>query len=65
MIGGPVVAARVCGVSKRAVYKWLKSGRLPSTAYSGISPYAEKLSNHEKALFTAEWLLDRKARKAA
>lgn len=55
--GGVVKAAKVCGVSQRAVYKWLTRGGLPRTEYTGETNYAEKLALASKGLFTAEWLL--------
>lgn len=65
MIGGPKVAADICGVSIRAVYKWLDVGRLPRSAYTGEKPYAEILAKHCDAKFTAAWLLSTTETKAA
>ncbi|EDI7411926.1 helix-turn-helix domain-containing protein, partial [Salmonella enterica subsp. enterica serovar Berta] len=41
-IGIPEVA-RACGVSERAVYKWLKNGFLPKTEFFGKTRYASKI----------------------
>lgn len=35
--------AKACGVSERAVYKWLKNGFLPKTEFFGKTHYAEKI----------------------
>lgn len=58
VIGGPQEAANICGVSVRAVYKWLAAGSLPRTEYTGETCHAEKLANASCGKFTAEWLLD-------
>lgn len=65
MIGGPNVAASVCGVGVRSIYKWMATGRLPRSAFSGEKPYAEMLEKHPQARFTADWLLDRTKQIAA
>lgn len=36
------VVADVCGVSQRAIYKWMDNGKLPRTEYTGETNYAEK-----------------------
>lgn len=41
-IGIPEVA-RACGVSERAVYKWLKNGFLPKTEFLGKQDTPQKL----------------------
>lgn len=43
-IGGVSSAASVCGISPRAIYKWLKAERLPRTDYTGETHYAELLT---------------------
>ena len=43
-IGIPNVS-NACGVTDRAVYKWVKNNRLPASAYVGEKPYAEILSD--------------------
>ena len=42
--GGPAAAARICGKSPRAIYKWLTAGVLPRTEYTGETNYAEQLA---------------------
>ncbi|MCY1560652.1 hypothetical protein D9M68_978140 [compost metagenome] len=56
-IGVPAAAA-ACGVSPRAVYKWLTAGSLPRTDYTGETKHAEKLAEASGGAFTAEWLLN-------
>ncbi|MBK8974127.1 MAG: hypothetical protein IPM37_23210 [Hahellaceae bacterium] len=65
MIGGVTVAATLCGVTRRSVYKWIERGRLPKSAYTGEKDYAEKLARHPGARFTANWLIERTTQKAA
>ncbi len=55
--GGPAKAAEVCGLSTRAVYKWLGNGHLPRTEYTGETDYARRLADAAGGAFTAEWLL--------
>ncbi len=63
--GGVQEVAKKCGVSKRAVYKWLSSGRLPRTDYSGETAYAEIIAKHAGCKFTGEQLLHATRIKAA
>lgn len=56
-VGGAAKAAAICGVSQRAVYKWLSSGSLPRTEYTGETHYAQRLADASTGQFTAEWLL--------
>lgn len=65
MIGGASIAAEICGVKPRAIYKWINRGRLPHQAYTGEKLYAELLAAHPQARFTADWLLDRTKQIAA
>ncbi|PJG75570.1 hypothetical protein CVO79_05205, partial [Escherichia coli] len=37
------VVSDVCGVSQRAIYKWINNGKLPRTEYTGETNYAEKI----------------------
>jgi len=50
-------AAKVCGVSVRAVYKWLVTGRLPRTDYTGETQYASQLSAAVHGRFSASQIL--------
>lgn len=63
-IGGAEKAGRICDVTSRAVYKWLETGFLPRTEYTGETDYAEKLASAEGATFTAKQLRDRCRRTA-
>jgi len=42
--GGAKAAARACGVSVRAVYKWIAANALPRTEYTGETSYIAKLA---------------------
>lgn len=56
-IGIPEVA-RACGVSERAVYKWLKNGFLPKTEFFGKTRYASKIEEISGGKFQAVDLLE-------
>jgi hypothetical protein len=56
--GGPTCAATACGVSPRAVHKWLSSGRLPRTEYTGETRYAETLAELSGGQFDGSELLE-------
>lgn len=56
-VGGPVSAAKVCGIRRQAVDKWLSKGCLPRTDYTGETNYAQRLAAASSGQFTAEWLL--------
>lgn len=47
-IGGVKKAADLCGITPRAVYKWIKAERLPRTDYTGETNYAELLITEAK-----------------
>lgn len=55
--GGIGRASKACEVSPRAIYKWLASGCLPRTDYTGETNYAQRLAAAAAGEFTAEWLL--------
>lgn len=55
--GGVTKAAEACGVSPRAVYKWISAGCLPRTDYTGETQYAYLLASAAEGAFAAEWLL--------
>jgi len=42
--GGANEAAKICGVSVRAIYKWMAAGSLPRTEYTGETKYASLLA---------------------
>ncbi|CAD5376737.1 conserved hypothetical protein [Pseudomonas sp. OF001] len=58
--GGVARASFVCGVSQRAIYKWIAAGSLPRTEYTGETHYAERLAAaaaERGEPFEAAWLL--------
>lgn len=58
--GGVAKASTVCGVSQRAIYKWLAAESLPRTEYTGETHYAERLAAaaaERGQPFDAAWLL--------
>ncbi|ADZ92031.1 YdaS family helix-turn-helix protein [Marinomonas mediterranea] len=55
--GGVPAVAKACGVSSRAVYKWMKRGRLPRTDYSGETAYALRIEKLSGGRVTASALL--------
>ena len=59
--GGVTKASRVCGVSPRAIYKWITADSLPRTEYTGETKYAERLAEASGGVFTAAWLLNEAA----
>ena len=64
--GGPIQAAKVCGLSRQSIDKWIARGQLPRTEYTGETSYAASLAGKAKDLgvpFEAEWLLSQAAPK--
>lgn len=55
-VGGIASAAKLCSVSPRAVNKWIASGRLPRTEYTGETRHAENLAAGSRGDFSAAWL---------
>jgi hypothetical protein len=47
--GGVFAVSKACEKTPRAVYKWLASGCLPRTEYTGETRYAEKIAELAKA----------------
>lgn len=47
-----------CGVSPRAVYKWMSQGRLPRTDHTGETHYAETLAQLAGGSFQPHELLE-------
>jgi hypothetical protein len=56
-VGGPVTAAKVCGIRRQAIDKWMTRGVLPRTDYTGETDYARRLAEASGGQFTADWLL--------
>ncbi|OTA16051.1 transcriptional regulator [Xenorhabdus beddingii] len=55
---GITEVAQACGVSERAVYKWLKNGFLPKTEFFGKTKYAETIQQISDGKYQANDLLD-------
>jgi len=55
---GVTEVATACGVSPRAVYKWLKKGALPKTEFYGGTHYAMTIEKLSQGQYNAEMLLD-------
>lgn len=47
--GGVTAVAKACGISDRAVYKWLATCSLPRTEYTGETRYAELIAELAEA----------------
>ncbi len=45
ILGGFEATGRVCGVSGKAVQKWVKAGRLPRTEATGETNYASLIAD--------------------
>lgn len=43
-VGGAKAAAKACGVSVRAIYKWIAADALPRTEYTGETDYVAQLA---------------------
>ncbi|ELP6230908.1 Cro/Cl family transcriptional regulator [Salmonella enterica] len=52
------VVAEACGLTPRAIYKWIDGGTLPRTDYTGETKYAQKIACASGGLFTAQQILD-------
>ncbi|EBE1690100.1 Cro/Cl family transcriptional regulator [Salmonella enterica] len=52
------VVAKACGLTPRAIYKWIDGGTLPRTDYTGETKYAQKIACASGGLFTAQQILD-------
>ncbi|MDP8626926.1 helix-turn-helix domain-containing protein [Serratia marcescens] len=55
---GITEVAKACGVSERAVYKWLKNGFLPKTEFFGKTSYAERIEKISGGKYNAIELLE-------
>ncbi|HEF8786433.1 TPA: DNA-binding protein [Providencia alcalifaciens] len=54
---GVVAVAKACGVSERAVYKWIANGFLPKTEFFGKTNYAEIIQSISNGKYKASDLL--------
>ncbi|MFC0178974.1 DNA-binding protein [Thorsellia kenyensis] len=50
--------ANACGVTTRAVYKWISNNYLPKTEFFGGTNYAQKIESLSNGKFKAENLLE-------
>ncbi len=58
-VGSSAAVAEALGVSRQAVDRWRKAGRLPRTDYTGETNYATKLSLLTRGAFSRDQLLRR------
>ncbi|WP_213115299.1 DNA-binding protein [Cobetia sp. MC34] len=56
--GGVGAVSKACGVSIRAVYKWIERGCLPRTEYTGETSHAEAIAGLSPAVFEASEIRD-------
>lgn len=54
--GGPIKAAKACGLSRQSIDKWIQRQQLPRTEYTGETSYAEALAAAADNSFSADWL---------
>ena len=54
ILGSYDAVGRVCGVSGKAVMKWVGSGRLPRTEYTGETTYAQAIELATNGTVTIE-----------
>jgi len=47
------VVADVCGLTPKAVYKWLERGSLPRTEFTGETDYAGKIAKASGGKYSA------------
>lgn len=52
------VVAKACERTPRAIYKWINSGCLPRTDYTGETEYASKIAAVSGGQFTASQILE-------
>ncbi|EMG5651511.1 Cro/Cl family transcriptional regulator [Citrobacter freundii] len=52
------VVAQACGRTPRAIYKWINSGCLPRTDYTGETGYASKIAAASGGQFTENQILE-------
>ncbi|WP_337021615.1 YdaS family helix-turn-helix protein [Pantoea anthophila] len=55
---GVAQVAKACGISPRAVYKWLKKGSLPKTEFYGRTQYAMTIEKLSQGQFDSEKILE-------
>jgi len=55
---GVAEVAKACGISPRAVYKWLNKGSLPKTEFYGGTQYAMTIEKLSQGQFCSDKLLE-------
>lgn len=46
------VVASACGLTPKAIYKWISRGSLPRTEFTGETNYAEKIATASNGKYT-------------
>lgn len=52
------VVASACGLSPKAVYKWIDRGTLPRTDFTGETSYAEQIATVSNGKYTKSQILE-------
>lgn len=52
------VVANVCGLTPKAIYKWIDRGTLPRTDFTGETDYAARIASVSDGRFTASEILE-------
>ena len=47
------VVAEVCGLTPKAIYKWIERGSLPRTEFTGETEYADKIAKASGCKYSA------------
>lgn len=47
------VVAEVCGLTPKAIYKWIERGSLPRTEFTGETEYADKIAKASGGKYSA------------
>lgn len=47
------VVADACGLSRRAIYKWIDRGSLPRTEFTGETDYSSRIAKASRGQFSA------------
>lgn len=52
------VVAHACGLTPKAIYKWIERGTLPRTEFTGETEYAKRIANASQGKFTELEILE-------
>jgi len=52
------VVASACGLTPKAIYKWIDRGTLPRTDFTGETDYAVRIASASGGKFTASEILE-------